>query len=44
MGGSLAASLLDMTYKWAFPAIFVGNVIAAGIIMGLSHGVVSVFG
>lgn len=42
--GSLAAALLDMRFKWAFPAIFVGNIIAAGIIMGLSHGVVSVFG
>lgn len=42
--GSLAAALLDMRFKWAFPAILVGNLIAAGIIMGLSNGVVSVFG
>ena len=41
--GSLIASLLDMRFKWAFPAILVGNIIAAGIIMGLSNGVVSVF-
>ena len=42
--GSLAAALLDMRFKWAFPAILVGNIIAAAIIMGLSNGVVSVFG
>lgn len=42
--GSLAAALLDMRFKWAFPAILVGNIIAAVIIMGLSNGVVSVFG
>ena len=42
--GSLAAALLDMRFKWAFPAILVGNLIAAVIIMGLSNGVVSVFG
>ena len=40
--GSLAAALLDMRFKWAFPAILVGNLIAAVIIMGLSNGVVSV--
>lgn len=42
--GSLAASLLDMRFKWAFPAIFVGNLIAGILIMVLSHGVVSVIG
>jgi uncharacterized membrane protein len=42
--GSLAAALLDMRFKWAFPAILVGNLIAAGLILGLSHGVVSVMG
>src|SRR5690554_409179 len=42
--GSLIASLLDMRFKWAFPAILVGNLIAVGIIMGLSNGVISVFG
>lgn len=42
--GSLAAALLDMRFKWTFPAILVGNLIAAGIIMGLSNGVVNVFG
>ena len=35
--GSLAAALLDMRFKWAFPAILVGNIIAAMIIMGLSN-------
>ena len=35
--GSLAAALLDMRFKWAFPAIFVGNLIAGVLIMGLSH-------
>jgi uncharacterized membrane protein len=35
--GSLAAALLDMRFKWAFPAILVGNIIAAVIIMGLSN-------
>ena len=42
--GSLAASLLDMRFKWAFPAILVGNIIAAGIIMGLSKKVFKLFG
>jgi len=38
--GSLAAALLDMRFKWAFPAILVGNLIAAAAVMILSHGVV----
>ncbi len=38
--GSLAAALLDMRFKWAFPAILVGNLIAGILVMGLSHGVV----
>ena len=41
--GSLAAALLDMRFKWAFPAILVGNAIAAVLIMGLSNGVVKLF-
>ncbi|AOY75611.1 COG2426 family protein [Clostridium formicaceticum] len=40
--GSLAAALLDMRFKWAFPAILLGNLIAAIAIMTLSNGVVSV--
>jgi uncharacterized membrane protein len=42
--GSLIAALMDMRFKWAFPAILVGNAIAGIIIMLLSHGVVSVIG
>jgi len=42
--GCLAASLLNMRFKWAFPAIFVGNLIAGILIMILSHGVVSMIG
>lgn len=42
--GSLAAALMDLRFKWAFPAIFLGNLIAAIIIMMLSHGFVSVIG
>ncbi|NMA92977.1 MAG: small multi-drug export protein [Firmicutes bacterium] len=34
--GSLAAALLDMRFKLAFPAILVGNLIAGIIIMALS--------
>lgn len=41
--GSLAAALLDMRFKWAFPAILVGNIIAAIIIMTVSDGVIGVF-
>lgn len=40
--GSLAAALLDIRFKWAFPAILVGNLIAAILIMTLSNGVISV--
>jgi uncharacterized membrane protein len=42
--GSLAAALLDMRFKWAFPAILVGNIIAAVIIMGLSNEAFKMFG
>lgn len=41
--GSLAAALLDMRFKWAFPAILVGNLIAGILVMTLSNGVVRVF-
>lgn len=37
--GSLAAALLDMRFKWAFPAIFFGNLVAGLIIVSVSHGV-----
>ena len=36
--GSLLAVLLDMRVKIAFPAIFIGNLIAGILIMGISHG------
>ena len=42
--GSLIAALMDMRFKWAFPAILVGNAIAGILIMLLSHGVASVIG
>lgn len=41
--GTLAAALLNMRFKRAFPAILIGNAIAAIAIMTLSHGVVKVF-
>lgn len=40
--GSLAAAFLNMRFKYAFPAIVIGNLIAGIIIMILSHGFVSV--
>lgn len=40
--GSLAAALLDMRLKWAFPSILVGNIIATIIITSLSHGVINI--
>ena len=42
--GSLAAALLDMRFKWVFPAILVGNLIAGVLIMGVSNEVISVIG
>ncbi|ABR46511.1 putative small multi-drug export [Alkaliphilus metalliredigens QYMF] len=36
--GTLAAVLLDMRFKIAFPAILIGNTIAAIVIMTLSYG------
>lgn len=41
--GTLAAALLDMRFKRAFPAILIGNIIAAIAVMTLSNGVVRVF-
>lgn len=37
--GSLAAALLNMRFKLAFPAILIGNIIAAILIALLSHGI-----
>jgi len=42
--GSLIASLLDLRFKYAFPAIVIGNFIASILIMMLSFGVVNLFG
>ena len=42
--GSLAAALLDMRFKWVFPTILIGNLIAGIIIMILSNGVINIFG
>lgn len=36
--GSLLAALLDIRFKWAFPAILLGNIIAATIVMSISQG------
>ena len=41
--GTLAAALLNMRFKRAFPAILIGNIIAAIAVMTLSNGVVKVF-
>jgi uncharacterized membrane protein len=42
--GSLAAALFDMRFKWAFPAIFVGNLIAAMAVLFFSNVMISLFG
>lgn len=42
--GSFIASLLNMRFKWAFPAIFVGNIIAGIFITILTYGVSSLIG
>jgi len=39
--GDLAAEILDMRFKLAFPAILIGNIIAGIIMLILSHGVVT---
>lgn len=41
--GSLASTLLDIRFKWSFPAIMLGNIIGAIIIMSLSTGIVNIF-
>lgn len=42
--GSLAAALINMRFKLAFPAIFIGNLIAGILIMTLSNGLINVIG
>lgn len=39
--GTLAAALLDIRFKTAFPAILIGNFIAGLVIMTLSHGIMN---
>ncbi|HAS74950.1 MAG TPA: ligand-binding protein SH3 [Clostridiales bacterium UBA8960] len=39
--GTLAAALLDIRFKTAFPAILLGNFIAGILIMTLSHGIMN---
>ncbi len=40
--GTLIAALLNMRFKRAFPAILIGNLLAAIIVMTVSNGVVNV--
>ena len=40
--GSLAAALMNIRFKWSFPAILLGNLIAAVLIMTISHGIFSI--
>ncbi len=42
--GSLIAALLNMRIKVAFPAIFIGNLIAGIIMYALSHTTINFFG
>ena len=42
--GSLIAALLDLRFKYAFPTILIGNLVASICIMMLSFGVVNLFG
>jgi uncharacterized membrane protein len=42
--GSLAAALFDMRFKWAFPAIFLGNLIAAMAVLFFSNEIINFFG
>ncbi|GAB6107575.1 COG2426 family protein [Fusibacter bizertensis] len=41
--GTLAAVLLDIRFKIAFPAILIGNFIAGILIMTLSNGIINIF-
>ena len=42
--GSLAAALMNLRFKLAFPAIMLGNIIAAILVMILSQGFVNIIG
>ncbi len=39
--GTLAATLLDMRFKWILPAVMIGNLIAGMIVLYISQGVVA---
>ncbi len=39
--GSLAAALFDIRFKWAFPAILVGNFMAAMAVLFFSNGMIN---
>lgn len=39
--GTLVATLMNLRFKWAFPAILIGNIIAGVLIMLLSRGLVN---
>ena len=39
--GSLAAALFDIRFKWAFPAILVGNFMAAMAVLFFSNGLIN---
>lgn len=41
--GTLAAVLLDLRFKTAFPAILIGNFIAGTVVMMLSYGMLELF-
>jgi uncharacterized membrane protein len=40
--GTLAATLLNMRFKWILPAVMIGNLIAGLIVLFVSQGVISV--
>lgn len=40
--GSLIAALMNMRFKWAFPAILIGNLVAGILIMAISGGLYKV--
>ncbi len=41
--GTIGAVLLDVRFKWAFPAVVVGNLIAGLIVLFISQGALTLF-
>jgi uncharacterized membrane protein len=39
--GTLAATLLDMRFKWILPAVMIGNLIAGIIVTFVSHSIIA---